>query len=272
MPELPEVETVVRTIRPDLLGKQIVGVRSIGSVKVFDPLGARRLNSIVANQEVVAVNRRGKYILIELASGGAITIHLRMTGRLLFGPIESSECHHLAAVIQCSDGCDLYFKDVRKFGRIAWVEDRGILDRRLGIEPLSQNFTVLALGVLLQHHSRRLKPLLLDQKVLAGLGNIYVDEVLWRAQLHPERVSNTVDRSECQALHTAIRSILKRAIHFQGTSFSDFYFGEGKRGRFYDQLAVFGQAGKMCRRCKTNIIKMRVAQRGTHICPNCQQK
>lgn len=271
MPELPEVETVVRYLRPNFVGKTIKEVAPQNNYdKVLATHPTQQFNALVAGKSIVEVERRGKYIVINLDSG-FLLIHLRMTGRLLLNLTENDKPKHLTAIIRFTDKSSLFFKDYRKFGRLYYYESLDYINQKLGIEPLSKNFTDDWLYKNLHNSKRQLKPYLLDQSFLAGLGNIYVDEGLWFAKLHPQQKGSSVSRKKSNLLHSAIQRLLQAAIDNQGTTIINFYFGEGKKGNFREQLQVFGRQDKDCPRCKMVIEKIRVAQRGTHICPLCQK-
>ena len=270
MPELPEVETVVRFIRPKIVGKTIKEVAPQNNYdKVFATHTAEQINSLIAGQSIIDVTRRGKYIVLNL-DRGHLLIHLRMTGRLLLNLSEDDKLKHLTAIVHFKDNSSLYFKDYRKFGRLYYYDSMDYINNKLGIEPLSKSLTEEWLYMNLQNSKRQLKPLLLDQGFIAGLGNIYVDEALWYAKLHPQQIGLSVSKKKSKVLHSAIQRLLQTAIDNQGTTIINFYFGEGKKGNFREQLQVFGRQDKNCSRCKTVIEKIRVAQRGTHFCPRCQ--
>ena len=271
MPELPEVETVVRYIRPKIVNKIISGVLPQNNyVKVFATHITEQFNALVTDKQITGVKRRGKYIVLVLDKG-FLLIHLRMTGRLLLELSEDDKPHHLTAIINFSDKSSLYFKDYRKFGRFYYYDTMAYINTKLGVEPLSKEFTEAWLYSNLQNTNRQLKPLLLDQSFIAGLGNIYVDEALWFAKLHPQELSSTVSKKKSHLMHEAIQRLLKTAIKNQGTTIINFYFGEGKKGNFSEQLQVFARQGQECPRCNETLEKIRVAQRGTHICPGCQE-
>lgn len=271
MPELPEVETVVRYIRPKIRGKTIQKVVPQNNYdKVFATHTTEQINALTVGQSIIDVIRRGKYIVLNL-DRGHLLIHLRMTGRLLLKLSEDDKPRHLTAIINFTDKSFLYFKDYRKFGRLYYYDSMDYINQKLGVEPLSKDFTNDWLYKALQKSKRQLKPFLLDQGVIAGLGNIYVDEALWFAKLHPQQIGSSVNRKKSNVLHSAIQRLLQAAIDNQGTTIINFYFGEGKSGNFREQLQVFGRQGKSCSRCESKIIKIRVAQRGTHICPSCQK-
>jgi len=270
MPELPEVETVVRYLRPKIAGKTIQRITPQNNYnRVLATHTAQQFNKLVKGQVINTVLRRGKFIVFNL-SRGHLLIHLRMTGRLLLNLSKDDRLKHLTAIIYFTDKSSLYFKDYRKFGRLYYYDSMDYINNKLGIEPLSNNFTIDWLYKNLQNYKRQLKPLLLDQGFIAGLGNIYVDEALWFAKLHPQQKGSSVSRKKSNVLHSAIQRLLQTAIDNQGTTIINFYFGEGNKGNFREQLQVFGRQDKNCPRCGIIIKKIRVAQRGTHICPHCQ--
>jgi formamidopyrimidine-DNA glycosylase len=266
MPELPEVETIVRQLRPALTGRTLLGAEVRWARTVARP-AARRLGSELAGRRITAVRRRGKFWILDLDDGRALVGHLRMTGRLHVGPAPDES--HARVIFALDRGERLVFSDVRKFGRLALVERLEQATGALGPEPLDVQGDWLHAA--LRSRRRRLKPLLLDQAFLAGLGNIYVDESLHRARLHPLRSSASVTAAQAAALAAAIRETLARAIDADGSSFDTFYrTPEGRPGAFQDQFAVYGRGGEACRACGARIRRLVVGQRGTHVCPRCQ--
>jgi formamidopyrimidine-DNA glycosylase len=274
MPELPEVETVVRDLRAHALaGAAIcaVGVRWPRSVAGMSP---RAFAQALQGRTVAAVSRRAKYIVLALDSGARLLIHLRMTGKLRLAETGDPEGPHDHVAIAFGDGRRLIFNDTRKFGRFRLVPpgDDPLAD--LGPEPLEDSFTPAALRQRLAGKARKIKPLLLDQSTVAGLGNIYVDEALWQARIHPERRADTLTGAETRRLHAAVREVLQRAVDNCGTSLGDgetnFYSVAGRRGRNADALKVFRRDGLPCPRCGAVLARSVVSQRGTHFCPRCQ--
>ncbi|RLC91716.1 MAG: formamidopyrimidine-DNA glycosylase [Chloroflexi bacterium] len=271
MPELPEVETVAQGLRASLVGHTVVGVdvRWARSVVSSNPTAfAGRLTG----QAVIGVGRRGKWVVIALSGGDTLLVHLRMTGRLVLGPGEPLDDRHVRVLFSLDDGRTLYFSDQRKFGRLHLVDDpSGMLDE-LGPEPLADSFTVAHLGEMLAQRRGRIKPLLLNQRFLAGLGNIYTDEALWRAGVHPLRRADTLTPAEVRRLHRAIRAVLRAAIASGGTTLPDAAYqqADGRAGEFAHHLAVYGRAGQPCPRCGVTIKRIKVSHRGTHFCPRCQ--
>lgn len=271
MPELPEVETVARGLQMSLVGRTIVEVNVLWARSIIPPnpdAFARRL----AGQAVTDVGRRGKWLVLALSGGDTLLIHLRMSGQLL---LESEACldsRRLRVLFLLDDGRRLGFVDQRKFGRLHLTDDPSRVLGDLGPEPLSDEFTAERFREMLQRRRGRIKPLLLNQHFLAGLGNIYVDEALWRAHIHPLRLANTLIAAEVQHLHDAIRSVLQVAIASGGTTLQDAAYrqADGQTGEFASKLAVYGRAEQACPRCGQIIERMTVSQRGTHICPRCQ--
>jgi formamidopyrimidine-DNA glycosylase len=276
MPELPEVETTMRLIRPAVLGRRIRGttvdwVRTLGGMSVPD------FDAALRGTTIAAVSRRAKYIRLDLqrrgAPAGSLLVHLRMSGRLVGRPARETATPYTRLSLLLDRGQALDFVDVRKFGRFAFHADADAALAHLGPEPLQADFTVDWLATALRSRRRMLKPLLLDQGFLAGLGNIYVDESLFQARLHPERRADTLRRPAIRALHAAIVEILTRAVEQEGSSFDTFYrTPEGQPGAYQDQFQVYGRHGRACRRCGATVRRIVVGQRGTHLCPRCQRR
>ncbi len=275
MPELPEVETVVRGLcEADVCGHRIRGVR-VSWERTLSGLSTAAFTTGVRGSRIEAIERRAKYIVMRLEPSRWLLIHLRMTGSLSVKPAaEPRDAAERAALI-LDDGREIRFRDTRKFGRWTLTDDPDAVLGRLGPEPLSDVFTAAVLRSALHAHNRMLKPLLLDQHVLAGLGNIYVDEALWEARLHPCRLSRSLTAAECRRLHGAIRRVLQRGVDGMGTTLgsgmTNFYSVAGRRGRNQDALNVFRRHGEPCPRCEGTLTRIIVAQRSTHLCPRCQQ-
>jgi len=271
MPELPEVETVARGLRASLVGRTIVGmeIRWARSVVPPDPAAfARRLTG----QAVTDVGRRGKWVVIALSGGDTLLVHLRMTGQLVLGPRGCPDARHVRVLFSLDDGRSLRFSDTRKFGRLWLVDDPADVLGDLGPEPLVDDFTAARLREMLARRRGRIKPLLLNQRFLVGLGNIYTDEALWRAFIHPLRRADTLTPTEVRRLHRAIRSVLRAAIASGGTTLPDAAYqqADGRSGEFASQLAAYGRVEQPCPRCGTIIERIKVSQRSTHFCPRCQ--
>ncbi len=274
MPELPEVETVVRGLRAAALtGRRVTGCR-VRWPKTVEGVTPEVFRRRMTGRRVLAIGRRGKYIVLTLDEGWTLLIHLRMTGRLQFAPRGAPLTPHEHVALALDDGRELRFADSRKFGR--WTLTRTPEDRLapLGPEPLARSFTAVCLRTALAGRRGRLKPTLLDQTVVAGLGNIYVDEALWEAGLHPRAPVDALGPEAVQALHTAIRTVLRRGVDAMGTTLgsgaTNFYSVAGRRGRNQDGLRVFRRTGEACPRCGAPIRRIVVGQRGTHLCPVCQ--
>jgi formamidopyrimidine-DNA glycosylase len=274
MPELPEVETMVRDLAPRVIGRTITGARASfqGSVIWPDfPEFAER----VAGRRITAVSRRGKYAIFTLDSGDALIIHRGMSGSVLLRPTSAPLEPYVRIAFDLDDGTELRFNDPRKFGKV-YVMEAGGAERpmpwvAMGPEPLETDFTAEVLGERLQGRRALIKPLLLNQQILAGLGNIYVDESLFRAGIHPERRANTLTEEETTRLHAAIRDILTIAVEGRGTTFNSYTDINGQAGGHQRALQVFHRQGEACPRCGTLIVKFVVGGRGTHICPDCQK-
>jgi len=268
MPELPEVETITRDLRSTILHKEITSVH-IAWPRIIASPGPEEFRSCLVGQRMTSLRRRGKYIVAELSSGDCLLVHLRMTGQLLTQSPKVDKKHvHLS--IEFTDGTSLYYADTRKFGRLWLTADIGPLLGGLGPEPLSPDFTGDELYARLSVRRRRIKPLLLDQHFIAGLGNIYVDESLYGAGIHPLRRANELTHAETFRLHDSIVAVLKAAIDNRGTTFSDYRDARGSPGSNQDHLRVFHKAGQPCPRCGHPIERLVVEQRGTYVCPVCQ--
>jgi formamidopyrimidine-DNA glycosylase len=274
MPELPEVETVARLIAPGVVGRTVVGARVLWE-RTLGGTTARAFQRAVRGVRFVRVRRRAKFVVLEARrrdrEAGALLVHLRMTGRLSTGPSGERPGLHTRVVLCFEDGTALRFDDVRKFGRMTFVEDADASLATLGVEPLGETFTAAWLSAALRARRRLLKPLLLDQTFVAGLGNIYADESLHRAGLHPRRPSDAVSAAEARRLHGAIRAVLARAVVEEGSSFDAFYrTPDGRPGGYQDEFRVYGRQGEPCRTCRRPIRRIVVGQRGTHLCTRCQ--
>lgn len=273
MPELPEVETTRGDLEPQLVGRRIVGLELHWPRTLDRPPSRAEAEALLVDQRITGLRRRGKYLLIDLASGAILVIHLRMSGRLGVVAAESQEPVHLRAALLLDDGMALRFVDMRKFGRIYVLTGASELDDLLvnvGPEPLEDELTLAAFRERLAQRRTRLKALLLDQRFLAGLGNIYVDEALFRAGLHPLRSAAELTARETARLYEACRMALTVAINNGGTTFRSYRDGWGRRGRHRELLLVYDRQDQPCYVCGGEIEKLRVAGRGTHLCPVCQ--
>ena len=267
MPELPEVETIRSQLAPRLTGRTLV------RVEILDPRLTRPIDLFEVAEElegdsVASVERRGKYLVVRLESGLALLVHLRMTGSFGFEPTT-----HERAVLELDDGTRLAYRDVRRFGTWLVLENAELepyLAAKNGPEPLGARFTGEWLAARLAVRRAPVKAVLLDQRVVAGLGNIYADEALWRARINPLRPAESLDRDEVRRLHRAIRVALRAGIERQGSTLTDYRTPEGTRGAMQEEFRVYGRDGLPCPRCGTTIAKTRVVGRGTWYCPRCQ--
>ncbi len=274
MPELPEVETIVRDLRCHGLENSEITDVKVRWPRTLSETTPSRFRRSVVGRVITGVSRRAKYIVISLNNGDRLLIHLRMTGKLRLATLGETAGKHDHVLISLSGDRLLIFNDTRKFGRFRLVSAGHDPLNALGPEPLSESFTATVLQERLHGKTSRIKPLLLDQTRVAGLGNIYVDEALWQARIHPERRADTLGRDDIRRLHRAIREVLNRAIGNRGTTLGmgldNFYSVAGNRGRNADALKVFRRDGLPCPKCGTIIVRSVVAQRGTHFCPQCQ--
>jgi formamidopyrimidine-DNA glycosylase len=275
MPELPEVEVIAQTLQAQVVGQQIdrVEIRWEGSIDRPAPEEfARQLEG----STIVRVGRRAKFLVLQVQPARYLLVHLRMSGQLIVcdesSPGGQSLYHHrhTRVVIHFASGKRLCFVDQRKFGRMYLVDDPGEKVGKLGPEPLADDFTPDKLAEILRRHHRQIKPLLLDQEALAGLGNIYVDESLWEARIHPTTRADTLSDEQVHALYQAIRRVLTRALCNRGTTFRDYRDSNGESGGNLAFLNVYHREDKPCLRCGHAIARIKVAQRSSFFCPVCQ--
>lgn len=275
MPELPEVETIIRDLRAhDLVGKKITDVTVFWHRTIATPSVENLLEKLV-DQQILQINRRGKIIVFTLSTQ-TLLVHLRMTGKFILTDAYSVPSSHERVRLTLNDGRILRFEDQRKFGKWYLLSHPEAKLNELGIEPLSEEFTLEAFKKVLKRSSQQIKAFLLNQKHIVGLGNIYVDEALWEAKIHPTHAANKLTLDYIKALFHAIPLVLSRGIAHMGTTLgqlpSNYFSVSGRRGDNQSQLKVFRRDGQPCPRCHTEIVKLKVAQRGTHICPNCQNE
>lgn len=278
MPELPEVETIRRTLIPVLVGRTITDC-AVLLPKVLADQEPEAFVGMVRGRKIRDITRRGKYLLFHLAGGHTIVVHLRMTGRLIYHPPEEQPgppVKHTHVILLLDNNGTLHYVDPRQFGRLQVVRNPrsgppSALDK-LGPEPLDGALSSSDFRERLGSRRTRIKALLLDQHFLAGLGNIYADEALFRARIHPERPAASLTAREAQALYQAIREVLEEAIVWRGTSIVNYVDGEGRPGEFQARLNVYGRNGEPCPICGTTIVRTRVANRGTYFCPTCQPR
>lgn len=272
MPELPEVETVVRSLRQPLIGRRIEAMWYDWekTIATPDPI---QFADRVAGQRVKDVQRRAKYIVVHL-DADYLLVHLKMTGRLYVTDVtaqhDADKWVHVRFALDKNR--ELRFSDARKFGRVYLTDALDEITGALGPEPLADDFTPEVLREQISRRTRIIKPLLLDQSFVAGIGNIYADEALFRAGIHPLRSADSLNDGEIAALHTGIQDALNAGIQNEGASINWYRKPDGTRGSAQDRFLVYGREGLPCLQCGTAITKIRVGQRGTHYCPNCQIK
>jgi len=273
VPELPEVETVRRAIAPVLAGARLEGVE-ITDPRLVRPFDPSAVAAELVGERVAGVGRRGKYLIVGFDSGRSLVVHLRMTGSLRFAKWGSlAHDPHTRAVLRLDNGSDVAYRDVRRFGTWELFEPGELdpyLDARLGPEPLG-SLTAKQLGRRLEGRRAPLKAALLDQRTIAGLGNIYVDEALWISCLHPLRPAGTLASAEVVRLHRAIRRVLRKAIERQGSTLRDYATPDGSYGSMQDEFRAYGRGGEPCDRCGTPLSRIVVGGRTTTFCPRCQR-
>ena len=267
MPELPEVETIRRAIEPCIVGARISDV-SLPDPSIAGPEGPESLQTAVG-ATVRAVLRRGKHLILLLDGNRGVVLHLRMTGAILLQ--EPATKARVRAVLSFSNGEKLLFNDMRRLGTIRHYQDMKPLLQRLGPEPLDEDFTADSLKESLSRHRIPIKAALLDQHIVAGIGNMYADEALFQAGLHPLTPANEIDREQVVRLRQAIRDVLERAIASQGASINTYWLPNGERGTAHDAFNVAHKKGAACPRCDTPIERIMVRKRGAYYCAKCQQ-
>jgi formamidopyrimidine-DNA glycosylase len=281
VPELPEVETVARDLRPRILGATIAGARTSWA-RTLRTHTAEAFTEAVAGRRIEAVGRRGKQVVIELSGDAALTIHLKMTGQLFVVPADAPLDPYVRLVLELADGREVRFRDIRKFGRVGLygrdprtgelvTETGGVgVFAKIGPEPLDPAFSVRDFRRHLRRRKGRLKPLLLDQSFLAGVGNIYADEALWASRLHPLRTAGTLRPPDERHLYGAIRTILAEAVERRGSSIDDYTAPEGD-GSMQEHLQVYQRTGEPCPRCGRPVKRIVIGARSTHFCSWCQR-
>ncbi len=274
MPELPEVETVRRTLNELIVGKTIQHVQVRLPRIIQKPDDTVLFEELLAGRTFQEIDRRGKFLRMVL-DGIILVSHLRMEGR--YGLYEQAEPvePHTHVIFRFTDGSELRYRDVRQFGTMhlfapgeEWTSPPL---NKLGLEPLVDSFTLEAFRAVLGHRSSKMKPLLLNQAYVTGLGNIYVDEALYSACIHPERTPDSLTKQEWQTLHQAVVSTLSDAVRQGGSSIKSYVNGQGEMGMFQQQLQAYGRGGEPCKRCGEVITKTVLAGRGTHYCKQCQR-
>ena len=269
MPELPEVETIARGLDRMIAGKRIARA-AVTLPKVVAP-EPKRFKRALAGDSIERIGRRGKFVVVSLASGRSLVVHLRMTGRLIVRTAGAKTRYPYSNVrLDFDDGTRLEFADVRQFGRMRLVEPEEAWAAEVGLEPLSADFSVERFSSLLSGRTTPIKVFLLDQRRIAGIGNIYACEALWEARIDPRKPAGSLSKERRRRLHLSIQSVLSRAIERRGTSVDDYVDAEGFEGGFQNELNVYGRDGEACFRCGRSIVRTVLAQRGTWWCRNCQ--
>ena len=270
MPELPEVETIKNELLPHTVGRCITGVTLLWNGIVKQP-SAEEFCSRLIGQRITGVARRGKYLIFGLSGGKALIIHLRMTGSLLVKPASAEPDKYTRAILHLEDS-QLYFNDMRKLGMMRLVENANSIVGKLGPEPLEDSFAPHTLFKLLNNRKAPIKALLCDQQLVAGIGNMYADEALFAAKIHPLRSGGSLTQSEAERLHHAIRQVLQAAIENKGASVATYLRPDGSPGTAHFQFQVAHRGGEPCPICGTPIERIAIRNRGTYFCPKCQPR
>jgi formamidopyrimidine-DNA glycosylase len=274
VPELPEVETIRRQLAPALEGRRIEGIE-VRDARWCEPAPPEAVEDAVRGREIERVARRGKYLILSLEDDVHLVMHLRMTGNLLLTD-DPADPQHMRVDVHLDDGQRLLFVDVRRFGTGDVLLGSDALaeyfDSRLGVEPLSADFTGEALRAMAKGRKQPVKAFLLNQERIAGVGNIYADEALWRARIHPLRPVGKLKRDQIEALRGAVVESLQLGIDSKGASIDDYRHVDGARGTFQERFVAYSREGEPCLRCGTPIEKLRAAGRGTYVCPSCQRR
>ncbi len=272
MPELPEVETIRRDLLPSVKGRAITSAWiSDNAPRLVQLLAPAEFQRLLPGHRIEDVSRRGKYLIFNLDRGMLWVVHLRMTGRLQHNSTECETDPYLRAKFGLDDGAWLCFNDVRKFGMMWLVDDWALVHSGLGPEPLSEEFEIAAFASLLKRRAAPIKSVLLDQTVLAGVGNIYADEALFAAGLDPRKAASKITRPKAARLHAAIIDVLNDALGDRGSSFRDYVDGRGNEGRHQLKVKVYQRTDEPCYTCGTPIRRVVVGGRSTHFCPKCQR-
>ena len=275
MPELPEVETIVQGLKAPLCNRKIKNVFVRDGRIVGYPDNPKIFKDNLEGENIVSLGRRGKYIIIEISNGKWLIIHLRMTGQLLIKERTEEMAKHTHIILQLDNETDLRFNNVRKFGRMYLIDSEkpeqagGFAN--LGPEPLTEEFTPTLLKKIIEGRTTSIKNILLNQQLIAGIGNIYCDEALFRSGIKPDRPANKLTDKEIEKLHHEINNVIAAGIKYNGTTFSDYVNALGEEGSFQKELMVYNRLGENCHHCDCQIEKNKVAGRSSHFCPNCQR-
>jgi formamidopyrimidine-DNA glycosylase len=277
VPELPEVETVARGLQRSVTGQKILGV-TLGKTDFID--NPEKLESELPGRTINRVERYGKFLLLRLRAAerskdsdgeAALLVHLGMTGSLVPLAVDVPHAKHTHVVMPLGDGRELRYVDPRRFGRMTYLEGKTLAQelQRFGLDPLEMTLQEFASAI--HQRNARIKALLLDQTVLRGVGNIYADESLWKAKIHPVQLGRRLKPSQLKKLYVELQEVLRRAIQLRGSSISDFLDAEGMPGEYQQHHRAYGREGKSCFRCKKTIRRVIVAGRSSYFCPNCQK-
>ncbi|MBS3811904.1 MAG: DNA-formamidopyrimidine glycosylase [Halanaerobiales bacterium] len=275
MPELPEVQTIVTGLNEILKGKTITNTYIYDDMVIGYP-DKKQFIEKSKDKKIMSISRRGKYIIVNFDNNQyRLVIHLRMSGKLLYKERQEGREKHTHVVFEFNDNTDLRFNNVRKFGRLYFIEDdkfenAGNIDN-LGLEPLSDKFSLKLFKEMLDKRKGMIKPLLMNQEFIAGIGNIYADEALFLAEIRPDRKANNLKEKEIKALYKQLRKILRKGIKMGGTSISDYVNALGETGKFQKELNVYQREGQKCKICGEEIQKKKISGRSTRFCPNCQK-
>ena len=274
MPELPEVETVRKSLEEKISGLTIIDVDVYLDKIIKEPKSINIFRSEIIGKKIERLDRRGKYLFLHLSDRYVMVIHLRMTGQLLYVAQYEDVTKHTHLIFHINNGYQLRFVDIRQFGTIYLLKEDELETinglATLGPEPLSENFTTAFLSEKLSKKTKKIKQALLDQDVVAGLGNIYVDETLFEAGILPDRKANTLTKDEIGKLYQSIVKVIKEAICHRGTSFRDYVDGDGEKGNHQNYLKVYQKTEQPCSRCQCHIKREKIAGRNSHFCPGCQ--
>lgn len=269
MPELPEVETIIHEIAPHIVGRTITSIQVFWDRTVRQP-SPEEFRTRLVGQEIAGIARRGKYLLFKLSGGSTLVIHLKLTGSL-WQTLPPEGMKFVRAALGLDEGRHIYFRDPRKFGKMWLVPDATLATGELGPEPLEPQFTAAILGARLNRHRIPVKAAILDQGLVAGIGNMYADEALFSARIHPLRPADSLTSSEVKRLHKAIQEVLLAGIGSKGASVENYYRPDGSKGSAHTQFKVAHQRGGTCPRCGKPIDYIKVRGRGTYFCPRCQK-
>jgi len=269
VPELPEVETVKNELMPHIIGRKLTGITLLWEGIVRQP-SATELSSRLIGQKVTGLARYGKYLVLSLTGDDLLILHMKMSGSLLIGRDSSEPPKYTRAIIHLDRGDSIFFRDPRKFGVMWLVKDKNSVVGRLGPEPLEEAFTPQVLAQRLKNRTAPIKALLFDQSFIAGIGNMYADEALFAAGIHPLRPGGSLSQDEIVRLHSAIRQVLRSAISSKGASIVNYYRPGGELGTAHFNFKVAHRGGKSCPSCGTPLQRITVRNRGTYFCPKCQ--